>query len=71
MQKALDVLKQCIATGEFVDRPDLQVGIETITGLFGYDDVDASREPSSSTRRSSPASTPTACASTWSRERRS
>jgi 2-methylisocitrate lyase-like PEP mutase family enzyme len=39
MQKACDVMKQCIETGELVDRPDLLVGIETITGLFGYDEV--------------------------------
>jgi 2-methylisocitrate lyase-like PEP mutase family enzyme len=39
MQKALDVLKQCIETGEVVDRPDLLVGIDAITGLFRYDEV--------------------------------
>ncbi|MEO8752395.1 MAG: isocitrate lyase/PEP mutase family protein [Casimicrobiaceae bacterium] len=39
MQKALDVLKQCITTGELVDRPDLQVSMETITALFGYDRI--------------------------------
>jgi 2-methylisocitrate lyase-like PEP mutase family enzyme len=40
MQKAIDVLKQCIVTGELADRPDLQVGMDTITGLFGYDRVE-------------------------------
>jgi hypothetical protein len=39
MQKALEVMKQCMATGELVDRPDLLVGMETITGLFGYDKI--------------------------------
>ena len=39
MQKAIAVLKQCMETGELVDRPDLLVGIETITGLFGYDTI--------------------------------
>ena len=39
MQKALEVMKQCMVTGELVDRPDLLVGIETITGLFGYDKI--------------------------------
>ena len=39
MQKALDVMKACMETGELVDRPDLLVGMETITGLFGYDRI--------------------------------
>lgn len=39
MQKALDVLKQCIASGDLVDRPDLLVSMETITGLVGYEQV--------------------------------
>ena len=39
MQKAIAVLKQCMETGELVDRPDLLVGMETITGLFGYDKI--------------------------------
>jgi hypothetical protein len=28
-----------MATGELADRPDLLVGMETITGLFGYDRI--------------------------------
>jgi 2-methylisocitrate lyase-like PEP mutase family enzyme len=39
MEKAIAVLKQCIETGEVTDRPDLLVGMETITGLFGYDKI--------------------------------
>jgi 2-methylisocitrate lyase-like PEP mutase family enzyme len=39
MQKALDVLKQCVNTGELTDRPDLLVSMETITQLVGYDKV--------------------------------
>jgi 2-methylisocitrate lyase-like PEP mutase family enzyme len=39
MQKALEVMKQCIATGELADRPDLLVDMETITGLFRYDEI--------------------------------
>lgn len=39
MQKAIVVLKQCMESGELVDRPDLLVGMETITGLFGYDKI--------------------------------
>ena len=39
MQKALDVLKQCVNTGELTDRPDLLVSMETITQLVGYDRV--------------------------------
>ena len=39
MTKALEVMKECIATGETADRPDLLVGIETITGLMGYDRI--------------------------------
>lgn len=39
MQKALDVMKRCVETGELADRPDLLVDMETITGLFGYDEV--------------------------------
>lgn len=41
MQKAIDVLKQTIETGEAVDRPDLQASMETITGLFDYETVAA------------------------------
>jgi 2-methylisocitrate lyase-like PEP mutase family enzyme len=37
MQKAIDVLKQTMQTGELVDRPDLQASMESITGLFDYD----------------------------------
>lgn len=39
MQKAIAALKQCMETGELADRPDLLVGMETITGLFGYDRI--------------------------------
>jgi 2-methylisocitrate lyase-like PEP mutase family enzyme len=39
MQKALEVMKECIVTGELVDRPDLLVGMETITQLVGYERV--------------------------------
>jgi 2-methylisocitrate lyase-like PEP mutase family enzyme len=37
MQKAIDVLKTCMTSGELADRPDLLVSMETITALFGYD----------------------------------
>jgi 2-methylisocitrate lyase-like PEP mutase family enzyme len=39
MQKALDVMKEVIASGEPVDRPDLAVGIEDIMKLMDYDDM--------------------------------
>lgn len=41
MQKALTVLKDCIATGEFVERPDLLVDMETITRLMKYERINA------------------------------
>ena len=39
MQKALAVVRDCMATGESADRPDLLVGIDTITALMGYERV--------------------------------
>jgi 2-methylisocitrate lyase-like PEP mutase family enzyme len=36
MQKALEVMKQSIESGEAADRPDLLVGIEDIMELMGY-----------------------------------
>jgi len=36
MKKALEVMKQCIETGEAADRPDLLVGMEELTALVGY-----------------------------------
>jgi 2-methylisocitrate lyase-like PEP mutase family enzyme len=36
MQRALEVMKESVETGEAVDRPDLLVGIEDITELMGY-----------------------------------
>ena len=41
MQKALEVLRECMSTGEAADRPDLLVDIETITALMGYGRVSA------------------------------
>jgi 2-methylisocitrate lyase-like PEP mutase family enzyme len=41
MQKALEVLQQCIATGGSADRPDLLMGMEALTDLMGYDEVSA------------------------------
>ncbi len=41
MQKALAVLKECVETGEFVERPDLLVDMETITRLMKYERVNA------------------------------
>ncbi|MEO8923318.1 MAG: isocitrate lyase/PEP mutase family protein [Caldimonas sp.] len=41
MEKALEALKQCIETGEFVERPDLVVDMETITRLVGYERITA------------------------------
>lgn len=41
MQKALVVLRECMATGDGVDRPDLLVGMETIADLMGYDRISA------------------------------
>lgn len=39
MRKALEVMRQCMETGELVDRPDLLVGMEDITRLMGYERV--------------------------------
>ena len=39
MRKALEAMKESIATGEAVDRPDLLVGIEDITDLMGYSHI--------------------------------
>ena len=39
MQKALETLKQCIATGELTDRPDLLVDMAAITKLVGYERI--------------------------------
>jgi 2-methylisocitrate lyase-like PEP mutase family enzyme len=36
MKNALELLLQCIDTGEAIDRPDLLVGMEEITELFAY-----------------------------------
>jgi 2-methylisocitrate lyase-like PEP mutase family enzyme len=36
MRKALEQMRQCIETGEAVDRPDLAADIEEITLLMGY-----------------------------------
>jgi len=36
MRKALEVMRQCMETGEVVDRPDLLEGMEDITRLMGY-----------------------------------
>ncbi len=36
MRKALAVMRQCMETGELVDRPDLLEGMEDITRLMGY-----------------------------------
>jgi len=36
MRKALEVMRQCIESGELVDRPDLLEGMEDITRLMGY-----------------------------------
>jgi 2-methylisocitrate lyase-like PEP mutase family enzyme len=41
MQKALEALRQCVESGEFVERPDLLVDMETITRLVGYEHVSA------------------------------
>ena len=39
MRKALEVMRQCVETGELVDRPDLLEGMEDITRLVGYERV--------------------------------
>jgi 2-methylisocitrate lyase-like PEP mutase family enzyme len=36
MRMALQVMQQCMATGELADRPDLLASMEDITGLFDY-----------------------------------
>ena len=36
MRKALEVMQQCMATGEAADRPDLLASMEDITALFDY-----------------------------------
>lgn len=41
MQKALTVLRECMRTGETVDRQDLAVDMETITSLMHYERVSA------------------------------
>jgi 2-methylisocitrate lyase-like PEP mutase family enzyme len=41
MRKALEAMRECIAKGELVDRPDLLVGMEDITELMGYARVSA------------------------------
>jgi 2-methylisocitrate lyase-like PEP mutase family enzyme len=37
MTVALEIMKECIATGETADRPDLLVGIDDIMHLMGYE----------------------------------
>jgi 2-methylisocitrate lyase-like PEP mutase family enzyme len=39
MMRALDVMKEVIASGEPADRPDLLVDIETIMSLMDYDEM--------------------------------
>ncbi|HUA56754.1 MAG TPA: isocitrate lyase/PEP mutase family protein [Candidatus Sulfotelmatobacter sp.] len=39
MRKALEVMKQCMETGEAADRPDLTFSMEDITKLVGYERV--------------------------------
>jgi 2-methylisocitrate lyase-like PEP mutase family enzyme len=41
MKKALEQMKQCMETGEAADRPDLLVGMEEITALMKYEQIDA------------------------------
>ena len=41
MRQALSLMRQTIATGEPIDRPDLLVGIEDIMHLMGYDQMRA------------------------------
>lgn len=41
MQKALEVLRQCMTSGEVADRPDLLVGMDTFASLMGYERVAA------------------------------
>jgi 2-methylisocitrate lyase-like PEP mutase family enzyme len=39
MTRALEVMKESIATGEPADRPDLAVGIDDIMRLMDYDNM--------------------------------
>ncbi|MGE0314326.1 MAG: oxaloacetate decarboxylase [Lautropia sp.] len=39
MRRALEAMRECIDTGDIVERPDLLVGMEEITALMGYDGV--------------------------------
>jgi 2-methylisocitrate lyase-like PEP mutase family enzyme len=41
MRKALEVMQQCMITGELADRPDLTASMEEITELFDYDKIAA------------------------------
>ena len=41
MRKALEVMQQCMLTGELADRPDLLASMEDITGLFDYRKIQA------------------------------
>lgn len=41
MKKALEVMRECMQTGELADRPDLLASMEEITGLFGYERIAA------------------------------
>lgn len=41
MRKALTVMRECIASGELVDRPDLLDSMEDITQLMGYERINA------------------------------
>jgi 2-methylisocitrate lyase-like PEP mutase family enzyme len=41
MTRALDVMKEVIASGEPADRPDLLVDLETIMGLMNYEEMRA------------------------------
>jgi 2-methylisocitrate lyase-like PEP mutase family enzyme len=41
MRKALEVMQQCMLTGELADRPDLTASMEEITELFDYEKIAA------------------------------
>jgi len=41
MRKALEVMQQCMLTGDLADRPDLLASMEDITGLFDYRKIQA------------------------------
>jgi 2-methylisocitrate lyase-like PEP mutase family enzyme len=41
MQKALEVLRQCMTSGDVADRPDLLVGMDTFASLMGYERISA------------------------------